>query len=114
MPLDGAADAALAVAYHLLADRSAATAKLLDDLVIIINPSVNPDGRNRYNQMLTETRGAQPNIDDQSMHHGGWWPGGQPSGPGPCSVMRRAPASSDFMSQVPTGQSATLPSFLTL
>lgn len=76
-PETSGADAALAVAYHLLADRSAATAKLLDDLVIVINPSVNPDGRNRYNQMLTETRGAQPNLDDQSVHHGGWWPGGR-------------------------------------
>jgi hypothetical protein len=76
-PETSGADAALAVAYHLLADRSAATAKLLDDLVIVINPSVNPDGRNRYNQMLAETRGAQPNLDDQSVHHGGWWPGGR-------------------------------------
>lgn len=76
-PETSGADASLSVAYHLIADRSAATAKLLEDLVVIINPSVNPDGRNRYNQMLTETRGAQPNIDDQSVHHGGWWPGGR-------------------------------------
>ena len=76
-PETSGADASLSVAYHLIADRSPATDKLLDDLVVIINPSVNPDGRNRYNQMLTETRGAQPNIDDQSVHHGGWWPGGR-------------------------------------
>ena len=76
-PETSGADAALALAYHLIADKRAGTAKLLDDLVIIINPSVNPDGRNRYGQMLNETRGAQPNLDDQSMHHGGWWPGGR-------------------------------------
>jgi len=76
-PETSGADAALAVAYHLLADKSAATQKLLDDLVIVINPSVNPDGRHRYGQMLNETRGAQPNLDDQSMQHGGWWPGGR-------------------------------------
>lgn len=76
-PETSGADASLSVAYHLIADRSAATQKLLDDLVIIINPSLNPDGRNRYGQMLTETRGPNPNLDDQSVHHGGWWPGGR-------------------------------------
>jgi hypothetical protein len=76
-PETSGADASLSVAYHLIADRSATTQKLLEDLVVVINPSVNPDGRNRYGQMLTETRGANPNIDDQSVHHGGWWPGGR-------------------------------------
>ncbi len=76
-PETSGSDASLAVAYHLLADKSEQNQKLLDELVVVINPVLNPDGRHRYGQQLTELRGAQPNLDDQSIHHGGYWPGGR-------------------------------------
>jgi hypothetical protein len=70
-------DASLAVIHHLAADRSEATRRLLDELVIIIDPSMNPDGRARFIKTLAESRGTQPNVDDQSVLHTGYWPYGR-------------------------------------
>ena len=71
------ADASLAVIHHLAADRSEATRRLLDELVIIIDPNMNPDGRARFIKTLAESRGTQPNVDDQSVLHTGYWPYGR-------------------------------------
>lgn len=70
-------DASLAVLYHLAADRSQATVDLLDELVVIIDPNQNPDGRMRFVNGVHQGRGAQPNVDDQSLVHTGYWPYGR-------------------------------------
>jgi hypothetical protein len=71
------ADGALALAYHLVSDNSAQTQALLDDLVIIIDPMMNPDGRDRFLKMVAENRGNVPNTDYQSLVHTGDWPAGR-------------------------------------
>jgi len=70
-------DASLAVMYHLAADRSESTTELLNELVVIIDPNMNPDGRERFVNAVKQTRGAQPNVDDQSLVHTGYWPYGR-------------------------------------
>ncbi|MEE4303727.1 MAG: M14 family zinc carboxypeptidase, partial [Wenzhouxiangella sp.] len=70
-------DASLAVLYHLAADRSEQTRSLLSDLVVIIDPNQNPDGRMRFVNGVHQARGAQPNVDDQSLVHTGYWPFGR-------------------------------------
>ncbi|HUG98642.1 MAG TPA: M14 family zinc carboxypeptidase [Gammaproteobacteria bacterium] len=70
-------DAALAVIHHLAADRSEATTRLLEELVVIVDPSMNPDGRARFVKGLAESRGTQPSVDDQSVLHAGYWPYGR-------------------------------------
>lgn len=70
-------DAALALAYHLVAAEDSMTAQLLANLVIIIDPLMNPDGRDRFVKMIAEHRGALPNLDDQSLVHEGYWPYGR-------------------------------------
>jgi len=70
-------DAALAVLYHLIAADDPATARLLTDLVVIVDPLMNPDGRDRFVKMIAEHRGALPNVDDQSLVHEGYWPYGR-------------------------------------
>ncbi|NGX14857.1 M14 family zinc carboxypeptidase [Wenzhouxiangella sp. XN24] len=70
-------DAALTVIHHLAADRSDTTRRLLDELVVIIDPNKNPDGRERFVKSMAETRGVQPNVDDQSTLHTGYWPYGR-------------------------------------
>ena len=70
-------DAALAVLYHLIAGTDPETAKLREDLVIVIDPLMNPDGRDRFVKMIAEHRGAQPDVDDQSLVHDGYWPYGR-------------------------------------
>ncbi len=70
-------DASLSVVHHLAAGRGAAVEGLLEDLVVVIDPMQNPDGRNRFLQMIAEHRGTSPNVDDQSLIHGGYWPWGR-------------------------------------
>ncbi len=70
-------DAALALLYHLIAADDAGVAKLLKDVVIIVDPLMNPDGRERFVKMIGEHRGTMPNVDDQSMVHEGYWPWGR-------------------------------------
>ncbi len=70
-------DAALAVMYHLAADRSEQTRALLDELVVIVDPNMNPDGRERFVNAVFQTRGQHPNVDDQSLLHTGYWPFGR-------------------------------------
>jgi len=71
------ADGALALIYHLIASKSPEVNSLLDDLVILVDPMMNPDGRARFTKGLQEHRGAAPNFDTQSMLHSGEWPFGR-------------------------------------
>src|ERR1017187_3868854 len=70
-------DAALAVAYHLAAGADAEVTNLLDKLVVIIDPLMNPDGRDRFLAMQAQNRTVQPSVDDQSLLHTGVWPSGR-------------------------------------
>jgi hypothetical protein len=71
------ADAALAAIYHLVADQSPATRELLEQSIILIDPSMNPDGRARFVKALQESRSTTPNVDDQSLLHKAYWPWGR-------------------------------------
>lgn len=51
--------------------------QLLDDLVVIIDPLENPDGRERYIQWFHRTRGEKPNVNADSFEHLEPWPGGR-------------------------------------
>lgn len=70
-------DAALAVAHHLAAGTDASVTQMLDNIVVIIDPLMNPDGRDRYLTMLAQNRTIQPSVDDQSLMHTGFWPAGR-------------------------------------
>ena len=70
-------DAALAAAHHLAAGQDDEVKGLLYELVVIIDPSMNPDGRDRCIRSIEENRTAQPSVDDQSLIHSGVWPSGR-------------------------------------
>jgi len=70
-------DAAIQVAYQLVAGSDLLTDKLRRELVIIIDPLQNPDGRERYLAQLESNQGELPNDDPQSLQHGGFWPWGR-------------------------------------
>jgi murein tripeptide amidase MpaA len=70
-------DASLAVAHHLAAGTDADVVKMLDDLVIVIDPLMNPDGRDRFINSQQQNRTSQPSVDDQSLLHTGFWPRGR-------------------------------------
>lgn len=71
------ADSSLALIYHLLASQDADVTSLLDDLVILVDPMMNPDGRARFTKSMQEHRSAAPNVDSQSLLHSGEWPFGR-------------------------------------
>lgn len=70
-------DAALAVAYRLAAGRDEVTRKWRDELVIHIDPLMNPDGRERSLSHLQQLSGHVPNHDYASSPHTGIWGGGR-------------------------------------
>ena len=65
-------DAALALGHHLAADTGEEVAGLLGDLVVVIDPCMNPDGRERIISMVEQSAGYTPNLDYASMHRGRW------------------------------------------
>ena len=71
------ADAALGIIYHLIASKDTSVIDMLDEMVIIIDPVMNPDGRARFAKNLEQYRGTAPNYDDQSLIHTGDWPYGR-------------------------------------
>ncbi|MHC4219526.1 MAG: M14 family metallopeptidase, partial [Planctomycetota bacterium] len=70
-------DAAMQVAYLLAAGTDDATRTLRDEMVIHIDPLMNPDGRQRYLGQLQTLTGKVPNPDYQSMPHRGLWSAGR-------------------------------------
>lgn len=70
-------DAGIQLAYQLAAGTDEVTKKLLDDLVIIIYPMENPDGRERFLHQRETWLGKVANDDTQSMPHSGVWPSGR-------------------------------------
>lgn len=70
-------DAAVALAYHLAASTDAATKALLDELVILIDPLQNPDGRDRYLHELAGFSSRTPTLDVATLQHEGRWPAGR-------------------------------------
>ncbi len=71
------ADAALGIIYHLISSTDLEITKMLEDMVIIVDPMMNPDGRDRFAKSLEQYRGTAPNYDDQSLIHTGDWPYGR-------------------------------------
>lgn len=70
-------DAAVAVAYQLCAGNDDDTKFLLDNLVVLIDPLQNPDGRERFLVQIRQFTGKVPCYDLQSIQHTGIWPWGR-------------------------------------
>jgi hypothetical protein len=66
------ADASVAVGYHLIAGTSANVTDLLKEVVIVIDPVMNPDGRERFISYIDESASSVMNLDYMSMHRGRW------------------------------------------
>ncbi len=70
-------DAALALAYHLCACSDEPIRSMLDEMIVIIDPLMNPDGRDRHIAQIAVDRTLQPSVDDQSLIHSRPWPAGR-------------------------------------
>ena len=70
-------DAATQLIYQLAAGTDSATTNLLRNVIVIIDPTQNPDGRERYLAMLETYRSQVPNYNRFAMQHSGVWPYGR-------------------------------------
>ena len=70
-------EASLQVAYQLAAGEDERTLKILKECVVILDPMVNPDGRDRYVQFYRSALGRKPNSDLEAAEHSERWPSGR-------------------------------------
>lgn len=70
-------DASMAVTYYLAASKSPDVERLLQDLVVIVDPSMNPDGRSRFIKQIEQHNASLPNVDYRDLTHTGYWPSGR-------------------------------------
>jgi len=70
------ANAAMVVAYHLAASKNPDIEQMLENTLIVIEPSINPDGMDKFVQWVNTHRGSTLNADPNHMeHHQGWLTG---------------------------------------
>tara|TARA_R110002072_G_scaffold51389_10_gene137975 strand:- start:5348 stop:7987 length:2640 start_codon:yes stop_codon:yes gene_type:complete len=71
-------DAALLAMYHLLAAQNDETAeKILNDTIVVLDPSQNPDGRARFVHHFEQNLGLEPAVHQLAAEHRQNWPGGR-------------------------------------
>lgn len=70
-------EAAMQVAYRLAAAQDQATEDLLDDLVFVMFPCINPDGRDRYTYWYTSMQRSLPATSTAELDHHAPWPNGR-------------------------------------
>jgi len=70
-------ECAMQVAWTLAAATNPEIERILDNVVVVIDPMLNPDGRDRYVNWYRMTRGTAPNPDPQAAEHDEPWPGGR-------------------------------------
>lgn len=70
-------EAAMKMLYELVNNGNAQTQQWLKNTVVIIDPCLNPDGRERYVNFYNNTRSVKPNVNPYSREHNEPWPGGR-------------------------------------
>jgi len=70
-------EAALRLAHELTAGESDEIKAIRENLVVLLDPNENPDGRERVLAMGAAFRGALPNPDPDALSHSGFWPWGR-------------------------------------
>ncbi|MCU0358746.1 MAG: M14 family metallopeptidase [Cyclobacteriaceae bacterium] len=70
-------NAALAIAYYLAAAQGPEIEKTLDEVVILFDPSFNPDGLHRFSSWVNSRKSMLISADPADMEHNEPWPGGR-------------------------------------
>lgn len=66
-------NAALVIAYHLAASQEKSVADILKNTVIVLEPSINPDGMDRFVNWVNTYRGTTANPDPNHIEHHQQW-----------------------------------------
>lgn len=70
-------EAAMLTLYELVNPSNTKTKEWLQHTVVIIDPCINPDGRDRYVNWFNSVVGQQPNPQPYTREHSEPWPGGR-------------------------------------
>ena len=70
-------NASLLLMYHLLASDSSETKELLDNTIILLDPSFNPDGLQRFSQWANMNKNQSLNPDPSDREYNQYWPRGR-------------------------------------
>lgn len=70
-------EAAIKTAYELVSGSSSEVTSWLDNAVIILDPCLNPDGRDRYVNWFNRQVGRFPSANQDAREHSEPWPGGR-------------------------------------
>lgn len=70
-------EAAMQTAYRLIAAEDEETASWLENAVVIIDPMINPDGRDRYVYWYKSSQANVLNTNPLDLEHDEPWPGGR-------------------------------------
>ncbi|MEM9858455.1 MAG: M14 family zinc carboxypeptidase, partial [Bacteroidota bacterium] len=71
------AEAALLTAYTLVASQNSSILNYLREAVVFIDPTINPDGRDRHTQWANTYRGNPLVTDPMDAEHNEMWPRGR-------------------------------------
>ena len=64
-------------AYYLVANEDEETKRWLNEMVILVDPVYNPDGRDRHTHWANMHKSNPLTIDDNDREHNEVWPGGR-------------------------------------
>ena len=70
-------EAALLAAYTFTASNNPEILKYINNAVIMIDPTINPDGRDRHTHWANMYQGNPQVSDPQDAEHNEYWPGGR-------------------------------------
>lgn len=70
-------EAALLTAYYLTASQSEQTKEWLNNMIITLDPVINPDGRDRHTHWANMHKGTPAVADANDREHNEIWPGGR-------------------------------------
>ena len=70
-------NASLLVAYYLAAAESEEITDILNNTVILIDPSINPDGYSRFEQWVNQYKSNESITDPNNIEHNEAWPRGR-------------------------------------
>ncbi len=68
-------EAAMLTLYELVTTKKA----WLENTVVILDPCINPDGRDRYVNWYNQVKSTPYNVDQSAKEHSEPWPGGRPN-----------------------------------
>jgi hypothetical protein len=70
-------EAAMLTLYELVNPANATSREWLKNTVVILDPCINPDGRDRYVNWQNQMQGKAPNVNPLAREHMEPWPGGR-------------------------------------